>query len=49
MKQSKIIVSAKVINTVAESWVLSETEKLRFLRYVGYLTYDEQQQLCQMI
>lgn len=49
MKKSKIKISAKVLDTVAGSWVLSETEKLNFLKYVGYLTYDEQKELCSII
>lgn len=49
MKQSKIVISAKVLDTIADSWILSGTEKLNALKYVGYLSYKEQQELCAMI
>jgi hypothetical protein len=34
MKQSKIIISAKVLDTIADSKILSQLEKLNFLKYV---------------
>lgn len=49
MKKSKIIISAKVLNTIADSWVLSVKEKLNFLKYVGYMSHTEQQELCSII
>ncbi len=49
MKKSKIQISAKVLDTIADSWEISEKQKLSFLKYVGYLTYDEQKQLCQIL
>lgn len=49
MKKSKIEISANILDRVAGSKVLSEQEKLNLLKYVGYLTYNEQQTLCEMI
>lgn len=49
MKKSKIVISAKVLDAIADSWVLSQTEKLSFLKYVGYMSNGEQQELCWMI
>jgi hypothetical protein len=49
MKKSKILISAKVLDTIAWSWEISEKQKLTFLKYVGYLTHDEQRQLCQIL
>lgn len=49
MKQSKINVSAKVLDTIADSQILSFWEKLNFLKYVGYMSFSEQQELCNII
>ncbi|MCD5375439.1 hypothetical protein LR010_03250 [Candidatus Gracilibacteria bacterium] len=49
MKKSKIVISAKVLDTIAESTILSSSEKLNFLKYVGYMSNGEQQELCSMI
>ena len=49
MKQSKIEISAKVLDAIADSWTLSQTWKLNALKYVGYMSYSEQQEFCKMI
>jgi hypothetical protein len=49
MKQSKIVISVKVLDAIAESSVLSGVEKLNFLKYVGYMSHGEQQELCSII
>lgn len=49
MKKSKIQISAKVLDTIAWSTLISNSEKLKFLKYVGYLTYDEQKELCAIV
>lgn len=49
MKKSKIQISAKVLDTIAESKVISQNEKLLFLRYVGYMTKSEQTELMALI
>lgn len=49
MKQSKIEISAKVLDTIADSRLIAQAEKLNILKYVGYMSYSEQQQLCEMI
>lgn len=49
MKKSKIEISAKVLDTIADSQVLTECEKVSFLKYVGYMTYEEQKELCVII
>lgn len=46
MKKSKIEISEKVLYSIRDSRVISEKEKLKLFRYVGYMTYDEQQELC---
>ncbi len=49
MKKSKIIISETILDRVAQSEIISEAEKLRLLKYVGYMSYDEQQELCTLI
>lgn len=49
MKKSKIEISEKVIETIRDSRAISQQEKLVLLRYVGYMTYEEQQELCMTI
>lgn len=49
MKQSKIEISVKVLDTIADSWILSQGEKLSILKYVWYMSYSEQLELCEMI
>ncbi len=49
MKQSKIVISAKVLDTIADSKILEVGEKLQFLKYVWYMSHKEQMQLCTII
>lgn len=49
MKKSKIEISEKVINSIRDSQIISEQEKLSLFKYIGYMTYEEQQELCAMI
>jgi len=49
MNKSKIQISAKIIDAIAESQELCESEKLNFLKYVWYLSYSEQKELCTII
>lgn len=49
MKQSKIVISAKVLDTIADSKILAVGEKLKFLKYVWYMSHQEQMQLCAII
>lgn len=49
MKKSKILIPAIVLDTIAGSKILPESQKLNFLKYVWYLTHDEQKQLCEMV
>jgi hypothetical protein len=45
MKKSKIEISATILDSIAKSGAISDKEKLNFLRYVGYMSYEEQQEL----
>lgn len=49
MKKSKIQISARVLDAIAGSRIMWETEKLNFLKYVWYMTYQEQRELCTLI
>ena len=49
MKKSKIQISAKVLDAIAESKVMRDGEKLLFLKYVWYMTQEEQKELVAMI
>ncbi|MDA9129149.1 hypothetical protein N9J72_01585 [Candidatus Gracilibacteria bacterium] len=49
MNKSKIQISARVLSAIAGSNIIGECEKLRFLKYVGYLTRSEQRELCTLI
>lgn len=45
MKKSKIIVKESLLDAIADSWLLKDFEKINYLKYVWYLTPDEQSQL----
>ncbi len=49
MKQCKIKISAQVLDSITNSENISEAEKLRHLKYVGYMSHTEQQELCTLI
>lgn len=49
MKKSKIEISERVIVAIRDSKEISDQEKLKLFRYVAYMTYEEQQELCVMI
>lgn len=49
MKKSKIQISAHMLDAIAESKVMRDSEKLLFLKYVGYMTQKEQNELLALI
>ncbi len=49
MKKSKIQISVNVLDAITGSRVISENEKLSFLKYIGYMTYDEQKEFLTLI
>ncbi|MDD3646861.1 MAG: hypothetical protein PHH06_05665 [Candidatus Gracilibacteria bacterium] len=48
MKNAKLIVEANILDKIANS-TMSDSEKLNFLRYVGYMTSSEKAQLSLLI
>ena len=49
MKKSKIQISAHMLDAIAESKVMHDSEKFLFLKYVGYMTEKEQKELLTLI
>lgn len=49
MSKSKINIDGKVLDKISVSTHLSNSEKINFLKYVGYLTISERQELISVI
>jgi len=49
MKKAKIIVDWSMLDKIVNSMILSEKEKLNFMRYVWYMTTNEKQELASII
>jgi hypothetical protein len=49
MKKAKIIVDWSMLDNIVNSMILSETEKLHFMKYVWYMTTNEKQELASII
>lgn len=49
MKQSKIIINSFILDKIANSVELANSEKINLLKYVGYMTSSEIRELAQVI
>ena len=49
MKKSKIIVEWSILDKIARSNILTQAEKLNFLKYIWYMTSDEKRELATVI
>ncbi len=49
MKKSKIIVEWSILDKIAKSNILTQAEKLNFLKYIWYMTSDEKKKLSALI
>ncbi len=49
MKKAKIIVDWSILNRIVNSIILSEKEKLNFMKYIWYMTTSEKKQLASII
>lgn len=49
MKKSKIFVDPEVIDSIANSKIISEKEKISFLKHIKYLTRKEQYYLINLV
>ena len=49
MKKSKIIINSSILDKIVNSVILSEKEKLNFMKYLAYMTSSEQKQLASLI
>ncbi len=49
MKKSKIIVDWSILDKIVNSIILSDQEKLNFMKYISYMTTWEKQELASII
>ncbi|NVP17413.1 hypothetical protein HUU51_01720 [Candidatus Gracilibacteria bacterium] len=49
MGKQQIKVDGKVLDKIASSEIMTESEKLSFMKYVGYMTNSEQKELVEII
>lgn len=49
MKKAKIIVDWSILDKIVNSIILSEQEKLNFMKYIWYMTTNEKQELASII
>jgi len=49
MKKSKIIVDWSILDKIVNSIILSEQEKLNFMKYISYMTTWEKKELASII
>ena len=49
MKKSKIIVDWSILDKIVNSVILSEKEKLNFMKYIWYMTMSEKKELASII
>jgi len=48
-KKTKIIVEWSILDKIAKSRLLSEQQKLNFLKYIWYMTQKEKKELASLI
>ena len=49
MKKNKIIIDSFILNKISNSDILSNIEKIHFLKYVWYMTNSERKELAQFV
>ncbi|MDD2870716.1 MAG: hypothetical protein PHS49_01900 [Candidatus Gracilibacteria bacterium] len=49
MKKSKIQIEPFILNKITDSYLLTDVEKINFLKYVGYMTLSEKRELSEII
>jgi len=49
MKKAKIIVDWSILDKIVQSMILSDNEKLTFMKYIWYMTRSEKKQLASII
>jgi hypothetical protein len=49
MKKAKIIVDWSMLDKIVNSIILSEQEKLNFMKYIWYMTKSEKKELASII
>ena len=49
MKKAKIIIDWSILDKIVNSMILSEQEKLNFMKYIWYMTKSEKKELASII
>jgi len=49
MKKAKIIIDGSILDKIVNSMILSEQEKLNFMKYIWYMTKNEKKELASII
>lgn len=49
MRKSKFLIESLVLDKISQSNVLTDNEKINFLKYVGYMTLSEKRELTLII
>ncbi len=49
MQKQEIKIDGKILDKIASSEVMTDSEKLSFMKYVGYMTTSEQKELVEII
>lgn len=49
MAKAKIIIEWSILDKIANSVILSDKEKLNFLKYIWYMTWEEKVKLAKLI
>ena len=49
MKKAKIIIDWSILDKIVNSIILSEQEKLNFMKYIWYMTKNEKKELASII
>lgn len=49
MKRRKIKIDGEVLDKISSSELMSDSEKMSFMKFVGYMTTSEQKELVEII
>lgn len=49
MSKQEIKIDGNILDKIASSEVMTDSEKLSFMKYVGYMTTSEQKELVEII
>ncbi|MDD3144614.1 MAG: hypothetical protein PHV23_00725 [Candidatus Gracilibacteria bacterium] len=49
MKRRNIKIDGKILDKISSSEVMTDSEKMSFMKFVGYMTTSEQKELVEII